>query len=88
MVCVRYKYDYQNRKKYKTIELIIEEDFWEPDTDDKKLKQKVAIRVDYKEVGLRTRLKSKGAVWDPGKRVWNTTLKTVLELGLEERIVI
>ena len=87
LVCVRYKYDYKNRKKYKTIELKIEEGPWEPDDDDKYLTQKVEIRVDYKEIGLRKKLKSEGAVWDPGKRVWRTTFKTVLELGLEERII-
>jgi len=32
-------------------------------------------------------MKNEGAVWAPGKRVWITAFKTVLELGLEKRII-
>ena len=30
LICVRYRYDYPNKKKYKTVELIISEDDWQP----------------------------------------------------------
>jgi hypothetical protein len=30
LVCVRYRYDGERRKRYKTVELIIEESDWEP----------------------------------------------------------
>jgi hypothetical protein len=30
LVCVRYRYDEQQKKRCKTVELIVEEDGWEP----------------------------------------------------------
>ena len=86
LVCVRYRYDQFKRKSYKTIELIVEEKDWIPDTLVKPEKP-VSVRVDFNEVELRTLIKEAGGYWNPKKKVWTISYMTAHDLGLERRIV-
>ena len=47
LICVRYKYDYKLKKRYKTIELQIEETPWIPNNNDRFYKKPVYILVHY-----------------------------------------
>jgi hypothetical protein len=83
LVCVRYRYDDEKRKRYKTVELIVDEAPWNP-----KLKgdEMVGVRVELGEAGLRVRVKQAGGVWDGTRKVWRLRYKQVLALGLEDRV--
>jgi hypothetical protein len=88
LLCVRYRYDEQQKKRFKTIELIVEEGPWDPKparrrTDD----QRVRVRVALPEVELRNQVKHAGGRWDPHRRLWELRYEQVVALGLEERIV-
>ncbi len=93
LVCVRYRYDQQSRKRYKTVELIIDETPWIEGTDSrnhhKPLYQQVGpvlIRIAYDETELRAKAKAAGAQWLKDERLWKLPYDTAVQLGLETRI--
>jgi hypothetical protein len=86
LVCVRYRYDKTTRKRYKTVELIVEEKDWQPGSisySDKK----VFVRIDYGETDLRELLERHGGYWNPDKKAWHILYRKVVELGLEKRLL-
>jgi hypothetical protein len=54
LVCVRYRYDAQKRRRYKTVELILAEREWEPTDPDPVDEVKVNLTIDARELALRT----------------------------------
>lgn len=59
LVCVRYRYDKQRCKRYKTVELIVDEQDWIPNTLTRSDKI-VPIRVGFEETDLRRQVKAAG----------------------------
>ena len=49
LVCVRYRYDAQKRRRYKTVELILAEREWEPTDPDPADEVKVNLTIDARE---------------------------------------
>jgi hypothetical protein len=86
LMCVRYRYDEARRKRYKTVELIVETVDWTPGQK-RRTQAPVGLKVRYHETALRERLKRAGAWWNREKRVWELPYRRVVELGLEARIV-
>lgn len=87
LVCVRYKYDFDRKKRFKTVELIIDEKDWEPG-DELYLKNPVVcIQIKGFEQDLRRRIKASGGVWLPERQLWRVRFKDVLRMGLKKRIV-
>ena len=93
LICVRYRYDATRRKRFTTVELIVEETPWHPvvhsDAGDKSgdSAQQVAVRLSYSEQALREQVKAAGGRWDAGPRLWQLPLHRVRALGLADRIV-
>ena len=87
LVCVRYRYDEGKKRMFKTIELIIENMPWQPNTKKIPMNKMVNLRINVDEVELRKRVKTVGGKWNPGKQVWSLPYKSVVELGLTDRIV-
>ena len=99
LVCVRYRYDYFNKKKYKTVELIINEDDWHPlplhpdTTHAKEVEQdfnrehKLKVRIAWDEKELQTAAKSHGGLWSPKEKVWLMDSYEVKNAGLAHRVV-
>jgi hypothetical protein len=119
LICVRYRYDTMRRKRFTTVELIVDESDWaasipiaaeaappvpnesptkttietpagapkepygEPSAADSDL---VGLRVGFKEMDLRQKVKAVGAKWDPGQRLWMLRRDRVIGLGLQGRI--
>jgi hypothetical protein len=84
LLCVRYRYDEATRKRYKTIELIVDIVDWEPKTRPDTI---VGISVEYREADIRQRVKQAGGKWNPVARQWRIRYATAVALGLEDRIV-
>ncbi len=94
LVCVRYRYDRLKRKRYKTIELIIDEQAWikgyrisphvvprhEPIGP-------VLVKINYHEVKLRNAAKEVGGQWCPKEKAWKLPYDTAIALGLDQRIL-
>lgn len=84
LVCVRYRYDAQARKRYKTIELIVDERAWTPRYRPETV---VEVRVKFEEVELRRQVRQAGGEWNREKKVWRLRHAQVAALGLTDRIV-
>lgn len=87
LLCVRYKYDYQNKKRITTIELIADEQDWQPNTTFIPKNKIVQLRINYGEAELARKVKSMGGKWNKVKKVWELGYGYVQALGLTKRIV-
>ena len=87
LVCVRYRYGAQQKKRFKTVELIITERKWEPPPPRFTADTIVGVRVDFTEVEVRERVKQAGRKWNRSRKVWEMRYDRVAALKLEARIV-
>ncbi|MBF0102642.1 MAG: hypothetical protein HQK77_17205 [Desulfobacterales bacterium] len=87
LICVRYKYDKEKKKRYKTIELIIDETDWEPPVNNAINDAIVGIKVSYDEKEIQEQLRNEGGLWDRQKKLWFIKHEKVIKMGLEQRIV-
>ena len=86
LVCVRYRYDAQKRRRFKTVELIVDSSEWRPAGDQAERERMVSLRVDWRELELRQRVKAAGGIWDGSNRVWWLAAGLAEELGLRSHI--
>ena len=70
LICVRYRYDAQRKKRLKTVELLVAERDWEPPPPRFAHDQIVGLRVAFADVAVRDRVKQAGGTWNPERRVW------------------
>ena len=87
LICVRYRYDAERKKRFKTVELLVEERGWEPPRTPFAHHQIVGLRVAFTDVAVRDRVKQAGGKWHPERRVWQLRYDRVVALGLNSRIV-
>ena len=86
LICVRYKYDAGKKIKYKTVELIVDQGFWEPDECLGRRSRKVFVKINYSETELRMRIKAAGGRWERDKKLWEIEYKKLKPMGMEDRI--
>lgn len=87
LLCVRYKYDDVNKKRITTIELIVDEQDWKPNTTLIPKNKIVQLQINYGEIDLARKVKSMGGKWNKLKKVWEISYGSAQELGLAKRIV-
>jgi len=87
LVCVRYRYDEQQQRRFKTVELIVDEGVWTPPRRPPAPDRMVEVRVALPEAAMRQRVKSAGGQWDSRRRVWKLRYDRAVALGLTTRIV-
>jgi hypothetical protein len=87
LVWVRYRYDEHHQKRFKTVELIVEECSWDPAVGQWPAACLVPVRVTVNEVALRQQVKRVGGKWNPQRGVWEVRYDHVRALGLTDRIV-
>jgi hypothetical protein len=87
LVCVRYRYDEQRKKRFKTVELIVEESAWDPGAKKHQANRLVSVRLTAAEFALRQQVKGVGGKWNPQRGVWEVRYDRVMALGLANRIV-
>lgn len=86
LVCVRYRYDEVNKKRYKTVEIIVDEVDWQPPrryAPEELLK----VQILQGELELLYRVKTAGAVWCSKEGAWLMRYQKIAELELEDRII-
>jgi hypothetical protein len=86
LVCVRYRYDENSRKRFTTVELVVAEDFWQPPAV--KPDPIVRIKVAFNEVDLRQKVLTAGGKWSKSTKSWKVPFNVVHKLGLEKRIIL
>lgn len=87
LVCVRYRYDEQRKKRIKTVELAIEEVSWEPEINHHAENPTVGVRVGPEEKDVQNELRKAGGVWNRRDRFWEIDLKSAEQMGMTDRIV-
>lgn len=87
LICVRYRYDAQRKKRLKTVELLVAEHDWEPRRPGFAPDQIVGLRVAFADVAVRSQVKQAGGRWNPERRVWQLRYDRVVALGLNGRIM-
>lgn len=87
LICVRYRYDAQRKKRFKTVELLVAERDWEPPRPRIANDQIVALRVAFAETAVRERVKQAGGKWNPDRKVWEIRYDHAVALGLNTRLV-
>jgi hypothetical protein len=92
LICVRYRYDPIRQRRYKTIELIVEEQAWvpppEPELEEPRhAPRRVGVRIGYHERELRRKIKAAGGTWSEQERLWRVSPDAIETLGLEARVV-
>lgn len=85
LVCVRYRYDEVNKKRHKTIELIVETVDWSQRPGANTV---VGVRVALDERSLQSALRTAGGTWNRARRLWEVQYKHVRALRLESRMVL
>ena len=81
MICVRYRYDVEQRRRIKTVELIEEESPWTPAA------ALYVVKIPYEDIALRTAVKSAGGRWNAERKAWLVSRATVRRLQLEDRVI-
>ena len=87
LVCVRYRYDAEDRKRRKTIELVVAESDWTPKADLPDGECTVGVRIALEELELRSRAKRAGGRWNRATQLWEMPHDRAVAYGLKDRIV-
>ena len=87
MICVRYRYDHATKKRFKTVELIVEEVEWIPRPRPRAATDIVHIHVKYSEEAIRKSVKLLGGHWHPETKTWRIAYGATVALRLTDRIV-
>ncbi|NJN15718.1 MAG: hypothetical protein HC822_05260 [Oscillochloris sp.] len=88
LVCVRYRYDAEKRRRYKTVELIIDEGPWNPAPPPLAPDTIVYLRVGWGEYDLVKTIKLAGGTWREDIKYWSLRYDRVVRHGLLDRMVV
>ncbi len=80
LICVRYRYDTERRKRLKAVELIEEGTPWIA------AGAVYLVKIAYDEAALREKIKAAGARWNREQKLWLTTGEVIRRLGLHDRV--
>ena len=87
LLCVRYRSDAERKKRYKTVEIVVEEMPWKPPAPSAAPADRlVAVQVEYCERDLQQRVRNAGGRWEPARKHWLLRHDKAVELGLEDRV--
>lgn len=87
LICVRYRYDDTARRRYKTVELIVEQKEWVPKDSTFRRDTMVGVRLKTSDKDSYAQLLTMPEQWDPELGVWHLRYEQVIALGLTDRII-
>ena len=83
LICVRYRIDKLARKRYTTVEIVVDEKPYLA----KKTYVYAWVKIDYEDFEERQKLKTAGAKWSIKEKVWIVRYDIAKKLGLRKRII-
>ncbi len=86
LLCDRYRFDDQLQKRFKTVELIVEETAWIPPARLLAANTIVGVRVELAEVELQRKVKQAGGRWNPARRLWEIRYDQAVKLALKAEL--
>lgn len=87
LICVRYRYDEINGKRYNTVELIEKESDWKFQSTKIPANKIMHLKVSIKEKHVQILIRKAGGRWNYRKQYWELPYREVVSLGLENRVV-
>ena len=87
LICVRYRYDPQRKKRSKTVELLVAERDWEPPRPPYANNQIVGVRIGFAEAAVREQAKQAGGKWNHDRTVLDQCYREAIAPKLDTRIV-
>lgn len=88
LVCVRYRYDPEKGRQYKTVEIVVSESPWTPPPAKYAASELVALRIGFEEKSLQERVKSIGGTWDRQRKVWLVRYGCIAGTTMEKLIIL
>jgi len=88
LICVRYRYDAETQKQYKTVEIIVSESEWTPPPTKYPDGTLVPLKIGIKETALQEQVRSVGGRWNKEQKVWLVPYGCIAGSKLEKLIVI
>lgn len=88
LVCVRYRYDAQKRKQYKTVEIVVSESDWDPPPAKYPDSTLVGLKIGVQETTLQTQVKAVGGRWDRDRKLWIVPYGCIRGTRLEKFIIL
>ena len=88
LICVRYRYDAETQKQYKTVEIIVSESEWTPPPAKYPDGTLVPLKIGIKETALQEQVRSVGGRWNKEQKVWFVPYGCIAGTNLEKLIVI
>ncbi len=87
LICVRYRYVSELNERMITVELKVDSGRWKKNRKGIPDNKIMNIKINYKEIDLRNKIKSMGGMWNKEKKVWELSYKFVKSLSLTDRIL-
>lgn len=88
LVCVRYRYDVEKRKQFKTVEIIVSEADWTPPPARYSDSELVSLRIGFNEKGLQEQARALGGSWDKERQLWLVRYGCIAGTKLEKLIIV
>ncbi len=88
LICVRYRYDENTHKQYKTVEIIVSESEWIPPPAKYLDGAIVPLKIGINEKVLQGQVRAAGGRWDKQKKVWFVPYGCIAGTKLEKLIAI
>jgi hypothetical protein len=86
LICVRYRYDAQSRKQYKTVEIVVSESDWNPPPPKYPDSTIVSLKIGVKETAAQDQIRAVGGRWDREKKLWFIPYGCIVGTKLEKFI--
>lgn len=88
LICVRYRYDVEKRKQLKTVEIIVDENDWNPPPAKYPNDALVPLQIGFAEKSLQEQVRGLGGRWDREQKVWLVPYGCIAGTKLEKLIVL
>ena len=86
LICVRYRYDAVARKRVKTVEIVIEENEWQPPPPPLKAEDIVLLHTGFVGPVQEQQLRAAGGRWDSKRCLWLIRYEAAVNLGLSAHV--
>ena len=88
LVCIRYRYDANARKRYKTVEIVVSESDWTPPPGKYPDGALVPLKIGIKETAAQEQMRAVGGRWDRQQQLWIVPFGCIAGTKLEKFIVL
>ena len=86
LICVRRRCDEQRQKRFKTVEIVVEEIPRTPKPKPIEKRAVAGLRIELEETDLRRRVKAAGGEWNPARCLWKIRYDQAVVLGLQSGV--